>query len=480
MEAAARAAQVAAAAHAQNAQAMRTCTEADMPQFAMNDEMREDLLRKQAAILEQQQRLLHQHHLLQQQIHQKQLLQQQRCQQDQDAMAQESSQGQKMWNEQVMEGASGAAHRPETNGKLARGSEHTVSDSESTCTSAMDVEVAAQPSIPPPPIDSPTSQQTNYTFRDLQPIKTLGTGTFGRVQMVRHFASGSTYALKVQSKAQITRYKLQQNILNEKIILSSLRHPFIITLHQTFQDRDCLYMLLELVQGGELFSFLQNYGANLQPLHHKFYMACVVSSFSYLHSRDILYRDLKPENILIDTDGYLKLVDFGFAKHERNKAFTTCGTPDYFSPELVLGRGYGKGNDHWGIGILMYEVISGYTPFSGPDDNQNEVCKRIVKQPLIFPEDCQDIEAKRLIAGLLKKDPLKRLGGGVRGVAEIMAHPWFRQVNWKHLETKQIQAPWKPPIRSDVDCSMFDDYDENFKVLPYLESGPAAAWADSF
>ncbi|GBG32249.1 Protein kinase, putative [Hondaea fermentalgiana] len=361
-----------------------------------------------------------------------------------------------------------------------------VDDDGSSGATAMDIEPAGSmpqsstPSVPPPPVDSPTSQQTNFRLFELQAVKTLGTGTFGRVQMVRHISTTKTFALKVQSKAQITRYRLQQNILNEKLILSGLRHPFIITLHQTFQDRDCLYMLLELVQGGELFSFLQNYGANLQPLHHKFYMACVVAAFAYLHPRDILYRDLKPENILIDTDGYLKLVDFGFAKHERNRAFTTCGTPDYFSPELVIGRGYGKGNDHWGIGILMYEVIAGYTPFSSPDDNQAEVCKRIVRQTLSFPEDCHDTEAKHLISGLLKKDPLQRLGCGVRGVTDIMTHPWFRQVNWQHLESKKIHAPWKPPVRSEVDCSMFDDYDENFQVIPYLETGPAAAWADNF
>jgi len=346
-----------------------------------------------------------------------------------------------------------------------------------------EMDIDAQPHadmVPPPPADSPKAKRTDFELADLEPVKTLGTGTFGRVQLVRHRTEKKTFALKVQSKAQITRYKLQQNIINEKLILASILHPFIITLHQTFQDRDCLYMLLELVQGGELFSFLQNYGANLKPPHHKFYMACIVAAFAYLHPRDILYRDLKPENILIDNQGYLKLVDFGFAKREKHKAFTTCGTPDYFSPELVLGRGYGKGNDHWGLGILMYEIISGFTPFSGPDDNQNEVCKRIVRQPLEFPEDFKDNEAKRLMAVLLQKDPLKRLGGGVRGMEEIMAHSWFRQVNWEQLEARRIMPPWVPPIKHALDATLFDDYDEEFEVVPYLETGVQAKWAEGF
>jgi len=323
-------------------------------------------------------------------------------------------------------------------------------------------------------------RRTNHALEDLVKVKTLGTGTFGRVQLVRHCTSGQTYALKVQSKAQITKHKLQQNIVNEKLILATLNHPFVITLHQTFQSRDCLYMLLELVQGGELFSFLQNYGASLQSMHHVFYVANVVSAFAFLHSKSILYRDLKPENILIDTDGYLKLVDFGFAKIERHRTYTLCGTPEYFSPELVLGRGYGAGNDVWGIGILCFEVICGYTPFGGPDDNSNEVCKRIVKNPLVFPDDCEDDEARRLITSLLRKDPLKRLGCGLKGMLEVMAHPWFKLVNWDDLQCKRIKAPWIPQVSDPADGSLFDDYDEEFEVAPYLESGPSADWTLHF
>merc|ERR1719183_3111878 len=116
-------------------------------------------------------------------------------------------------------------------------------------------------------------------------------------------------------------------------------------------------MLLEIVQGGELFSLLQNHGNTLTPTAHRFYAGCVVSAFEHLHERDILYRDLKPENLLIDLKGYIKVVDFGFAKVVKHRTYTLCGTPEYFSPELVLGKGYGKGNDYWAVGILIYEIV---------------------------------------------------------------------------------------------------------------------------
>jgi len=328
--------------------------------------------------------------------------------------------------------------------------------------------------------DTSDSRVTSILLEDLQIVKTLGTGTFGRVSLVRHQHTHQTFALKAQSKAQITKYKLQVNIVNEKVILSHIDNPFIIRQFQTMQDRDTLYMLLELVQGGELFSFLHNFGATLQPPHHKFYTACMVCAFQYLHNKDILYRDLKPENILFDLDGYLKLVDFGFAKVHKHHTFTLCGTPEYFSPELVLGKGYGKGNDHWGLGILLFEIIYGFTPFGGADDNQSEICKRIVKQPLVFPDNAGDSGSRTLIAALLRKDPLKRLGGGVKGIAEIMMHAWFREVNWDDMYYKRINAPWKPPVKHPLDTSMFDEYDEDHSVLPYLETGESAAWALQF
>jgi len=158
-------------------------------------------------------------------------------------------------------------------------------------------------------------------------------------------------------------------VCNEKALLSECSHPFILSLIRTFQDRDSLYMLLEFVQGGELFSIMQRkFRFPMYPTF--FYSACLVDVFEHLHGRHIVYRDLKPENVLIDRTGYLKLADFGFAKRIMDKSFTLCGTPEYLAPEVVLGTGHNKAVDYWGLGILIYEMLVGISPFA--DDYEND------------------------------------------------------------------------------------------------------------
>ena len=279
-------------------------------------------------------------------------------------------------------------------------------------------------------------ERTRFKLSDLKEVCTLGTGTFGRVKLVTHATRGGAYALKIQSKAQIVEYKLQQNIVNEKRIMDAMSHPFILRLHQTFKTRDQLFML-ELVQGGELFSLLQSRGSELLIDEQKFYVACVVSAFKYMHSMNILYRDLKPENLLIDSK-YIKVVDFGFAKVAEHPTYTLCGTPEYFSPELVLGKGYGKGNDYWAVGILAFEVVFGHTPFGNYDDEQTVICRRICQSKVDFPDDYTDKVTKAFIKKLLIKSPLKRLGCDKKGIDGITNHPFFASVDWKALYAKKV------------------------------------------
>ena len=195
--------------------------------------------------------------------------------------------------------------------------------------------------------------ETAIDFKDLEVITTLGTGTFGRVKLVRHNRTQSVYAMKITPKAQVVAFKQTHNFLHEKNILAMCHHPFILRLHQTFKDANNLYLLLEMVQGGELFTFLhcsersEEYVGND---HACFYASNVLLAFEYLHERSILYRDLKPENLLIDHEGYIKVVDFGFAKIVQNRTFTLCGTPEYLAPELVLGKGHNK------VRILIYNI----------------------------------------------------------------------------------------------------------------------------
>lgn len=231
--------------------------------------------------------------------------------------------------------------------------------------------------------------QLNLSFNELQQLAVLGSGTFGRVTLVQDKKSKAVYALKAMLKSEIVAHKQQSNVINEKNVMITSNHPFILRLYQTFKDAKKLYMLLEFVQGGELFSVLHTSTSDGVPDHQaKFYAAAVACALGYLHSKDIAYRDMKPENCLVDKQGYPKLVDFGFAKVITGKSYTLCGTPEYLAPELVLAKGHTKAVDYWAFGILIYEMEAGYSPFSDPHGmDQVVICKNIVSGRLVFPKN---------------------------------------------------------------------------------------------
>jgi len=212
--------------------------------------------------------------------------------------------------------------------------------------------------------------QAVIEFKDLEIHAPLGCGTFGRVFLVtdkKQTNNGQSppqpMALKCMVKQQIVDMKMTNSINNERLIMSHIGHPFLLRLVTTFQDKDQVYMVLDYVCGGELFSRLADLH-HLQFAHSRFYAACVVSAFEHLHRKEIIYRDLKPENLLIDREGYLKVVDFGFAKKlKRNeKTFTTCGTPEYLAPEIILHTGHDYLVDVYAVGILIYEMEVGESP----------------------------------------------------------------------------------------------------------------------
>jgi serine/threonine protein kinase len=240
---------------------------------------------------------------------------------------------------------------------------------------------------PPKPIQKPAETvaskprvRESIRLSDLTRIRILGVGAFGRVYLVRHEPTGKAYALKEMLKKRLILCKQTNNVISEKKVLQSVRHPFLLGLVTTFRDDTKLYMLTELVQGGELFSVLTR-NDKLKPPAAKFYGACVVAAIEALHLGGYLYRDLKPENILIDSTGYCKLVDFGFAKKADGRTYTLCGTPEYMAPELVLGKGYDRSADYWAIGILLYEMLVGRTPFADPSGECNKlvICQNIVR-----------------------------------------------------------------------------------------------------
>jgi len=310
-------------------------------------------------------------------------------------------------------------------------------------------------------------QREDIKRENLLVIGTLGKGSFGHVQLVKDSKTGKTYALKAVSKQQIVQTGQQGHIMSEKRVMTMLHHPFLIKLFATYKDRDRLYFLLEPSLGGELFSVLRA-RTFFDEDTARFYAASVISAFEYMHARNIIYRDLKPENLLLDAQGYLKVTDFGFAKIVTGRTYTLCGTPDYLAPEIVAGKGHGKGVDWWTLGILIFEMLSSYPPFY--DEDPMKTYAKIMHGKISFPTHFSK-EAVDLIKKLLHHKPTKRLGVTKGGASAIKEHPWFDGFDWKALFDKKLVAPIIPQIKSPEDISNFDDYPDDDDVPHYVDNG---------
>ncbi|KAI0545694.1 Pkinase-domain-containing protein [Xylaria curta] len=311
-----------------------------------------------------------------------------------------------------------------------------------------------------PVYQSPEQRVTKgkYSLNDFDLLRTLGTGSFGRVHLVQSKHNQRFYAVKVLKKAQVVKMKQVEHTNDERRMLGEVKHPFLITLWGTFQDARNLYMVMDFVEGGELFSLLRKSGRFPNPVA-KFYAAEVTLALEYLHSRNIIYRDLKPENLLLDRHGHLKITDFGFAKRVPDKTWTLCGTPDYLAPEVVSNKGYNKSVDWWSLGILIYEMLCGYTPFwdsGSPMKIYENILRGKVKYPAYVHPDAQD-----LLERLITPDLTKRLGNLYGGPQDVKGHPWFSEVTWDRLSRKDIDAPYTPPVKAGSgDASQFDRYPE--------------------
>lgn len=314
-------------------------------------------------------------------------------------------------------------------------------------------------------------------FSDLEVIGTLGKGSFGHVQLVRDKV-GKTYALKAVSKAQIVQTGQKGHIMSEKLVMERLDHPFLVKLWATYKDKDRLYFLLEPSLGGELFSVLRE-NTLFDEGTARFYAGCVVLAFEYMHSLNIVYRDLKPENLLLDKQGYIKVTDFGFAKDiTEGRTYTLCGTPDYLAPEIVAGKGHGKGVDWWTLGVFIYEMLASYPPFY--DDDPMKTYAKIMNGKVNFPSDNFSKEAIGLVKKLLHQKPPRRLGVVKGGARLIKKHAWFKTFSWTKLIQKKLKPGMIPDIKSDEDLSNFDDYpeEEDQDVQPYEDDG--TGWDDDF
>ena len=323
----------------------------------------------------------------------------------------------------------------------------------------------------------------NIRYKDLVKFRILGVGTFGKVWLVSHKRTGTPYALKQLSKREIIGHHQVEGVIREKNIMASLSHPFVVNLVATFQDERHLFMLIELVQGGELFSVIHTEQRDGIPNgNSRFYAACILESLSHLHHRGICYRDLKPENILIDSKGYCVLVDLGFAKVVTDKTYTLCGTPEYLAPEIILSKGHDKGVDYWAFGILIYEMLVGRSPFYSYGTDQVSLFKRIVQVKYSFPPNMLSEPAQDLIQRLIVRRQANRFGCLARGDMDVRDHYWFNVIDVEKLLVKHIPAPWVPKIKDPLDASHFDSYrhmeNEPPSNKPHLSATQQAMFTD--
>ncbi|XP_074165445.1 ribosomal protein S6 kinase alpha-2 isoform X1 [Sminthopsis crassicaudata] len=288
-------------------------------------------------------------------------------------------------------------------------------------------------------------------------LKVLGQGSYGKVFLVRKIKgsdAGQLYAMKVLKKATLkVRDRVRSKM--ERDILAEVNHPFIVKLHYAFQTEGKLYLILDFLRGGDLFTRLSK-EVMFTEEDVKFYLAELALALDHLHGLGIIYRDLKPENILLDEEGHIKITDFGLSKeaidHDK-RAYSFCGTIEYMAPEVVNRRGHTQSADWWSFGVLMFEMLTGSLPFQGKD--RKETMALILKAKLGMPQFLS-IEAQSLLRALFKRNPSNRLGAGLDGVEEIKRHPFFVTIDWNKLYRKEIKPPFKPAVGRPEDTFHFD------------------------
>ncbi|KAG0945315.1 hypothetical protein G6F57_001974 [Rhizopus arrhizus] len=303
------------------------------------------------------------------------------------------------------------------------------------------------------------SEQINkFQLNDLNIKKKIGSGNYAQVYLAENTIDKRHYAIKAIDKKLIVSEKQTRHAHDEKSILTTVDHPFLVKLWGTFQTNKHLCLVTDYVTGGELFRVMQK-KKKLSEQEAKFYTAEIILALEYLHSLNIVYRDLKPENIILDAAGHIKLVDFGLAKVVKDTTFTLCGTPDYLAPEIIRARGYTGAVDWWSLGVLIYEMLVGFTPFIA--ETPLELYENILLCDVNWLDDISP-DAKNLIQGLLQPKPKDRYN-----LKDIKSHSWFSNIDFDELLKCNIKPPFIPEkvdITSTCDQEtkqIFDIYQEH-------------------
>nr|QPF70847.1 atypical protein kinase C [Locusta migratoria] len=324
------------------------------------------------------------------------------------------------------------------------------------------------------PVEDPTKtdeeslepgSQRQYSLNDFELIRVIGRGSYAKVLMVELKKTRRIYAMKVIKKALVTDDEDIDWVQTEKHVFETAsNHPFLVGLHSCFQTPSRLFFVIEFVRGGDLMFHMQRQ-RRLPEEHARFYAAEISLALNFLHDKGIIYRDLKLDNVLLDHEGHIKLTDYGMCKEGIRPGDTTstfCGTPNYIAPEILRGEDYGFSVDWWALGVLLYEMLAGRSPFDiagaseNPDQNTEDYLFQVILEKTIRIPRSLSVKAASVLKGFLNKNPADRLGcHRETGFMDIANHPFFKSIEWELLEQKQVAPPYKPRLESDRDLANF-------------------------
>ncbi|XP_078188492.1 serine/threonine-protein kinase N2 isoform X4 [Callithrix jacchus] len=306
--------------------------------------------------------------------------------------------------------------------------------------------------------DRRSQQKFQFNLQDFRCCAVLGRGHFGKVLLAEYRHTNEMFAIKALKKGDIVARDEVDSLMCEKRIfetVNSVRHPFLVNLFACFQTKEHVCFVMEYAAGGDLMMHIHT-DVFSEP-RAVFYAACVVLGLQYLHEHKIVYRDLKLDNLLLDTEGFVKIADFGLCKEGMgygDRTSTFCGTPEFLAPEVLTETSYTRAVDWWGLGVLIYEMLVGESPF--PGDDEEEVFDSIVNDEVRYPRFLST-EAISIMRRLLRRNPERRLGAGEKDAEDVKKHPFFRLIDWSALMDKKVKPPFVPTIRGREDVSNFDD-----------------------
>ncbi|XP_048043772.1 serine/threonine-protein kinase N2 isoform X1 [Megalobrama amblycephala] len=318
------------------------------------------------------------------------------------------------------------------------------------------------------PVSQPTPRRKEgMQMEDFNCISVLGRGHFGKVLLAEFKRTGKLYAIKALKKGDVVTRDEVDSLMCEKRIFETInvsRHPFLVNLYGCFQTPDHVCFVMEYSPGGDLMTHIHN--SIFSERQTRFYSACVLLGLEFLHQNRIVYRDLKLDNLLMDSDGFVRIADFGLCKEgmgHGDRTSTFCGTPEFLAPEVLTDSTYTRAVDWWGLGVLIYEMLVGESPF--PGDDEEEVFDSIVNDEVRYPRFLSP-ESVSVVQKLLQKNPEKRLGAGDQDANEVKKHRFFQGIDWEALLAKRVKPPFLPSIKAPADVSNFDE--EFTRLKPVL------------